>query len=135
MNITISGDAVAWYGAIVATASVFVGGYAVWRDRARLKVRASGNATITDRAGKWLVLTVCNVGKRDIAIQMPWVEVRREGGKTERVYASERWSNDKLEVGLQDMVSFPMDKFQGGRILRVVVPDASGKKWKTKVEG
>lgn len=40
VNITITAEVVAWYGAVVGTGSLVVSGLGAWRDRARIVVTA-----------------------------------------------------------------------------------------------
>jgi hypothetical protein len=71
-QITISADTVAWYGAIVATASVIFSGINLWRDRPRIKIlyRKSyiHNAPIYDSNEPYLNIEVINIGRRTIPV-------------------------------------------------------------------
>jgi hypothetical protein len=140
MNITISGDAVAWYGAIVATLSVFVGGYAVWRDRAKLKVTARPGMKLSESVGDYsadttyIVIEVANVGRRAIHLrQLPFFKLK--GKKTEGLIVKGPWQpKEHLEEGQSASMLCKQDNMDLSMISRVVVKDATGRKWKGKIE-
>lgn len=140
MNITISGDAVAWYGAIVATASVFVGGYAVWRDRAKLKVKARPGMKLTESFGAYsadatyIVIEVANVGRRAIHLQqLPFFKLK--GKKTEGLMVKGPWQpKEHLEEGQSATMLCKQDGVDLGQTACVVVKDATGREWKGKIE-
>ena len=73
INIQISASAVAWYGAIIATAGAFVSIYNAWRDRSKIKIKYNANNYIAGKvpAGyslgkKYIIISVYNIGRRPI---------------------------------------------------------------------
>lgn len=140
MNISISADAVAWYGAIVATASVFVGGYAVLRDRVKLKVSARPNMELVTVDGPqdddetYIVIDVSNVGRRPVHLQrLPWFIV--EGQKKCLMVKGDWAPGTTVEEGRsatllarQSSLTVGLDKLK-----RVCVRDETGKVWQGKV--
>jgi len=80
-KIEISANAVAWYGAIVASISAFVVGYNVLRDRARLEIKLLANiGTINiepdyDSSKMYYSIRVINKGRRPIRIGQPALKV------------------------------------------------------------
>ena len=142
-NITITADAVAWYAAIVATLGSLVTGYAVWRDRARVKVLARPNMKITESWGDYskgrtyIFIEVANVGRRPVHLQgLPWFTVK---GQKKPVYAvKSRWEpKDLLDEGenatmLCDQESLKVDL---STLDKIIVRDATGRKWKGTMEG
>lgn len=73
MTIVISADAIAWYGAVVATFSGIFSVYEIIRDRAKLKIKYSRNTQILnypayDSTKKYLTISVVNRGRRPIRI-------------------------------------------------------------------
>lgn len=139
MNITVSGDAVAWYGAIVATTSVLVGGYAVWRDRAKLKVTASPGMKITESSGDYskdstyVLIEVANVGRRGIHLrQLPFFKIK--GKKTGGLLVKGRWQ-PKENLGEGESATMPciQDGLDLTQITCVVVNDAAGRAWTGRI--
>jgi len=103
MNIIISGDAVAWYGAIVATVIAIATGYAVWRDRGRLKVSVRSNVRITESFGpyskdnRYMVIEAANAGRRPLKIGFPHFKLK---GKSGWLCVNGPWvPNDYLKEG------------------------------------
>jgi hypothetical protein len=72
INISITAEDVAWYGAIVATASVIFSGINLWRDRSRIKISHSKsyvmNAPGYDPNELYFDVQVRNVGRRTVAL-------------------------------------------------------------------
>lgn len=72
INISITAENVAWYGAIVATASVIFSGINLWRDRSRIKISHSKsyvmNAPGYDTNELYFDIQVRNIGRRTIAL-------------------------------------------------------------------
>ena len=139
MNITISGNAVAWYGAIVATASVIVGGYSVWRDRAKLKVTARpdmevfGSSGDFPKDGTYVVIKVANVGRRVIHLKELPV-FKRKGKKTGGLVVTGPWlPKADLAEGESAEMFCPQDGLDWTQIPCVVVSDAVGRNWTARI--
>ncbi len=67
-SVTISADAVAWYGAILATIAAAKTIYDWWIDRSRLKIRWSFDMLMQDETETFFVVEVINKGKRPVKI-------------------------------------------------------------------
>lgn len=79
IKLEISATSVAWYGAIVATASVIATGYNVLRDRAKLRIDIKPNMKVYPSTTPYgdttnVVVSVVNVGRRPITISSVWFE-------------------------------------------------------------
>ena len=74
LTLNISADSVAWYGAIVATISMILVSYNVWRDRAKVIVRHQKGMKIINAIPPYsedkdyLVVTITNKGRRPIRL-------------------------------------------------------------------
>ncbi len=69
LTIQISAEAVAWYGAIIATVSILVSAYSVWRDRARIDVEVNRNVIgFPPNTKDFVSITVINKGRRPIIL-------------------------------------------------------------------
>ncbi|MBE0568392.1 MAG: hypothetical protein IH577_01790 [Deltaproteobacteria bacterium] len=74
MVLEVSGNSVAWYGAIVATISVILSAYNAFRDRARIKITyikdmiIIGKQDLYNKAKTYFNVTVINKGRRPIRI-------------------------------------------------------------------
>lgn len=74
LRLEITASAVAWYGAVVATAGMLVSLYNVFRDRAKVKIKYQkdmqiiGPQTVYDPNKTYINITVINVGRRPINI-------------------------------------------------------------------
>lgn len=85
-TISISANAVAWYGAIVATVGSMVGLYNVWKDRPRIKIKYEpgqylvGNPALYSQDKKHLCITVVNEGIRPIRIDQAAVQQYNDKG-------------------------------------------------------
>jgi len=140
MNITITGDAVAWYGAIVATASAFVGGYAIWRDRAKLTISARPDMKISESIGNYskdatyIVIEVANVGRRAIHLrQLPFLKLK--GKKTAGLVVKGPWQpRDHLEEGESATMLCKQEGMDLTQVTCVVVKYATGKAWKGRIK-
>ena len=139
MNISISANAVAWYGAIVATASVVGGGLEFWRDRAQLKVSARADMTLLQpfegysADETYIFIEVANVGRRPINLrQLPFFT--RKGEKTKGLLVTGSWlPKDQLQEGESAAMLAKQDGLDLSLLTGVVVNDATGRVWKGKI--
>ncbi len=138
VDITISANVVAWYGAIVATVSGLMGGYAIWRDRTKLKVSVSPSMNImplpsgSDPNAAFVVVKVANVGRRPIHLENAHFKPRTKGKKWLVVFTPWRPGPilnegqsattfvDRSELSLADMES-------------IIVYDQAGRSWKARI--
>lgn len=80
-SIEISANAVAWYGAVVATISASVGFYNVWKDRSRVKIKYRtgmylvGDDSLYKNREKHISISVVNTGTRPINISQAYVQL------------------------------------------------------------
>ena len=138
MYITISGDAVAWYGAIVATTSVLVGGYAVWRDCTKLKVSVRPDMKLTESFGDYskdstyLFIEVANIGRRVIHLkELPYF--KRKGMKGGLVVKGPWQPKADLAEGESAMMLCIQDGVDFAQLTCVVVKDATGRYWTGRI--
>ncbi len=142
MNITISANAVAWYAAIVVTGSVCVAGYAIWRDRARIKVSAQANMRVTPPDGPqddddtYIIITVANRGRRAVHLRTwPWFTQKGDKGKAGIVKgywlpnATVDEGRSATHLARQASLPFPLKHLK-----RVCVQDETGRVWKGKIK-
>lgn len=141
MNITISGDVVAWYGAIVATASAVFVAYAILRDRVKVKVSARPNMRLITVGGPqdddetYIVIEVSNVGRRPVHLQrLPYFTLKgEEGGLVVKGdWAPAATIEEGRSASLfarQGSFTVGLDKLKG-----VCVRDETGRVWKGKVK-
>jgi hypothetical protein len=126
---------VAWYGAIVATASVLVGGYTAWRDRARLKVTARPGWKLTESFGvfskdsTYVLIEVANVGRRPVHLrELPHFKLK--GQKTGGIVVKGPWQpKDCLDEGESATMLCKQDGLDLAQVTCVVVNDATGRAW------
>jgi len=138
LNITISGDAVAWYAAIVATASAFVGGYAVWRDRTRLKVRVRLGWKLAEpymdysTEETYIIIEVANVGRRPVQLNLlPFFKLR---GQDKGLVVKGPWlPKDCLQEGESAKMLCKQDAVDLAKVTHVVVNDLTGRAWKARI--
>jgi len=139
-TITISATTVAWYAAIVATISVAVGGYAVWRDRARLKVLATPNMRLIEAVGAFstdedlIFVEAANVGRRPICLGIVWFEsadVKPPGG----LLVQSKWApSSKIAEGERATMKCRQGDIDLSRLTGVAVRDATGRVWRGKIK-
>jgi hypothetical protein len=76
ITIQISADAVAWYGAVIATIAATVSIYNAWRDRSKVILEFGRNFRRPDDWDKPLFyISVVNHGRRPVRIDKSWVTV------------------------------------------------------------
>jgi len=80
-KIEISANAVAWYGAIVATLSALIALLNYWRDKARVKItyqkdiQIMGRQNVYDQTKTYFNITVINKGRRPIKIEKAAIKI------------------------------------------------------------
>jgi hypothetical protein len=140
ISITISAEAVAWYGAIVATTGAIVAGYNIWRDRTNLRVSAKANIKIADSFDNYsadktyILIEVANTGRRPIHLRtLPYFRIKSE--KTSGYVVKGQWRpKDNLNEGESAwMLCFQQDGFNLNTIRDIVVKDALDRKWHGKL--
>ena len=139
MNISVSGDVVAWYGAVVATASMVVWVYAVRRDRGKLKVSVRCNSRIAksfehySKDKLYIVIEAVNTGRRPLHIGEPHFKLKGERGW---IQVNGPWMPDNhLEEGKVAKILCIQEQFDDStlsQISYVIVEDATGQAWKGK---
>lgn len=142
ITVTISAGTVAWYGAVVATVSIALAWYALWRDRARLKVSAHldmevlGAGSAQEEEPTYVCIHVANVGRRAVHLRsLPWFLVE---GQKKCIALKGSWSpSATLEEGRSAMLLVPQKDLQRfvAKIKCVCVADETGKIWRGKVKG
>lgn len=81
ITVQISADAVAWYGAVIATLAAAVSIYNAWRDRSKVILEFGKNFRRPDEWDEPLFyVSVVNRGRRPVRIDKAWVKVYGYGG-------------------------------------------------------
>ena len=139
-NIEISAPAVAWFGAILASANTIAMGYNFWNDRPRLgfsfhkDMVMNGGASVGQKA--YAVVQVSNRGRRPVTLTVALFKSRTK--KTKGYVLGDsmaRLNNHELTEGKacqylleqQDNMDLnDLDVFE--------ISDATGRTWKAKVK-
>jgi hypothetical protein len=139
MNITITAEVVAWYGAIVGTGSLGVSGLNAWRDRARIVVTARPGYRVKNAPGYspdklYVAVTVANRGRRPVTISHVWVE---KADSTKQKILLDDSIHGPREITEGKAAQYLMDQTGLDRttIKRVYAGDMAGRQWSTKFEG
>src|SRR5579884_1625798 len=80
ISITISAEAVAWYGAVVSAIGFLLSGYIALRDRPRLSISIDPNMRVKnvpsyDPRKTYINITVRNRGRRPVKIQTVYLKL------------------------------------------------------------
>ena len=145
-DLTITIDAVAWYGAIVATLSVLLAGlstlvslHAVRRDTARLKLSVRSGMMVVpgpppgfDTSGPFLVITAANIGRRPIHLKsMPWLTQK---GTTECLSIQGTWQpTPDLSENTSAQFLAIQEQLDLKDLEELRVEDATGHVWSAKL--
>jgi len=145
VSIEISANTVAWYGAIIATISLGLNIYKIWKDRPRLKISISKNYKIVGfdisnkevdlEPGKlfWL-LSIINVSKYKLTIDQIGVEYKYEkGGALIVKDYNGPIQTFELTPFTSKQFIFSEELLPLNKIKNVSVKDATGKIWKKKI--
>jgi len=137
MNITITAEVVAWYGAIVGTGSLVVGALNAWRDRARVAVRARPGYRVQNAPGYspdklYVAVTVANRGRRPVTISHVWME---RADSQEKILLSDSFLQGNREITEGKATQYLMDQagLDLGTIKRVYAGDQAGRRWSAKL--
>ena len=129
---------VAWYAAIVSTASLALGVFLSLRDRARIRVTARTNwmligDTEYDPKEKYICITVANRGRRTVTIQNVGLESK---GRGPDYLASDSMRKGPLEVAKGKAQTYLMKQsgLDLNTIKTAIVVDQTGRKWRAKLE-
>ena len=136
ITIQISADAVAWYGAVIATIAATIPIYNAWRDRPRVVLGFGKNFR---RVEAWdeplFYVSVVNRGRRPVRIDKAWVTVYGYDGALllpdsfntiQECILDER--NPKITFWTKE------DTMNVGNIYRIYVSDDTGKVYKKYIE-
>lgn len=137
ISINITADMVAWYAAIVATASAFILGYSVWNDRSKVKIKISKNMKIypPDRGEedkRFIMIGVANAGRRPITItHVGFYEI----GKKEGGLLGDSFTKGPREIQEGKSTSYLMDQslIDIKKLKTVIAIDATGKTYKKRI--
>jgi len=132
-------EVIAWYGAVVATLSAVVAAYAVWRDRASLRVTATPDMRLLEPpAGysadeTYIIIEASNVGRRAIVLQkFPYFRLR--GRSSAGPLVKGPWQpKARLEEGESANIIALQRGFDIPVLGRVVVKDATGREWTGRI--
>ena len=86
IRLEITAEAVAWYGAIVASAAAIFSGINLWRDRARVQVGVNpGMSMYPEDPGEegktYTLISVSNRGRRPLTVTHVWFELEKDKGQ------------------------------------------------------
>lgn len=132
-EITISASVVAWYAAIVATASLGVSAFLAFRDRARIVVKGSLNYKVTTTAGGYdpsklyMIVTVANRGRRPVTIEKVFLQMKE---KPHSILA-DSLSRGPSEISEGKSVTFLCEQLGSelDRVKKIVAIDQTGRHW------
>ena len=137
ITIEISAKTVAWYAAIVATASVLFSGFHLWRDRARLRITVSPNMVVYPKGppyeGTLVRTTVANCGRRPITITHVSFENADSSAPTLLVGDSVREGPRELTEGKSTSYLVRQEGLNLSQLTYVCVCDATGKVHRRKL--
>ena len=139
MNISVSAEAVAWYGAIVGTGSLAVSALNAWRDRAWIKISAGAGYNVKNAPGYspdklYISVTVANRGRRPVTISKVWFDTTAPN-QGPHLLLSDSFLQGAREVAEGKSTIYLMDQtgLDLSTLKRVVVADATGRTWKGKL--
>ena len=140
IKVEISASAVAWYGAIVATAAAVLSGYNVWRDRARVRVQVNpGMSMYPEDPGKegktYTLITVSNRGRRPLSVTHVWFEIDRD--KDPKCLVADSVKGGSREVTEGRAVQYVVGETEEVDLLShkyIGVSDATGRTHRRKLE-
>lgn len=137
-EITISATAVAWYAALVSTASLALGLFLTLRDRPRIRVTARTNwvafgESEYDPEERYICITVANRGRRPVTIHSVGLESK---GKGPDYLSSDSMRKGPREVGEGKAESYFLAQsgLDTEAIRNVIVVDQTGRKWRARLE-
>ena len=144
-EITISANAVAWYGAIVGTLGILIAMLsaatsivAVRRDRVKLKLTVQPNMITAspvlgiNTTGPFIIITAANVGRRPIHLTaFPWFS---QHGTTQSLLIKGDWQpSSELAENKSATFLAIQDKLDLSKLKAIHVKDETGRLWSQKV--
>lgn len=142
LSIEISANSVAWYGAIVATAGIFLSYFNYQRDRAKIKIKYEpdmyiiGGSSLNYPEGvKHISITVTNVGRRPVKIEKASLKLY---GESKIYMLSDSFSDRRPKVITEEspVTSFHVKQelINTKKVYCVMIADATGKVYKKYVK-
>lgn len=146
-EITISANAVAWYGAIVGTLGILIAllsagtsVYAVRRDRVKLKLTVQANMISAspplptiNTTGPFIIITAANVGRRPIRLTaFPWFT---QHGTTQSLLLKGDWQPSS-ELAENKSATFLVEQDRCGDIAKlkaIHVKDQTDRLWSQNI--
>lgn len=141
IKIEISANAVAWYGAIVASLSVIFSAYQIWRDSSRIKISLETGLNFYNAAPfykeniEYIGVSVVNKGRRPIKITHATFLVL---GDEKKLLLTDSFADHRKQVITEDE---PKTQFfieaslvDLGKIWCIVVTDGAGRDYKKYVK-
>lgn len=136
ISFQISADAVAWYGAIVATLTVLVSIHNSWRDRARIKIKFEPNMCVVGMGSSYpedvhhLSISAVNMGRRPIRITQAGVQ---EAGRKGYLVLADSFISHRPQVITEESPTTTFfvrqDLFNLKKVYRVTILDGTGRKY------
>ena len=133
MDIQISGDVLAWYAAITATASIAVSVVPLWHDRPRPIASAARDMILVghgnDGTTKHVTITIANRGRRPISISQVALHDRRDQHVillTDLIHGGPR----EVPEGKSTTLTCQQDQLNLDDIDLLLVTDAAGRRWR-----
>jgi hypothetical protein len=140
VDITISAEAVAWYGAIVGTGSLAVSALNAWRDRPRVRVTADAGYRIQGGEERgyspdklYISVTVANRGRRPVTIEKVWFDTS-EPGRGPHILLHDSLLSGSRELAEGKATTYLADQalVDLRQLTRVTVSDQTGRTWSGK---
>lgn len=136
MEITFTGDTVAWWGAVTGTAGLLLSGYEVLRDRAKLVIKFSTGWDASALPGysadhRYHLVEVCNVGRRTVAISKGWIDFGSNEGFG---FIGDSARTSEIAEGRSAKWLLREDQIVLSLIVAICVDDQTGRTWRTKVK-
>lgn len=144
-EITITANAVAWYGAIVGSLGILIAMlsaatsiYAVRRDRTKLKLSVVPDMMMTalmagiNTLGPFIIINAANVGRRPIHLaSFPWFTLH---GETQSLLIKGQWQpTSELAENKSSDFYVIQNKIDLSKLKAICVKDQTGRVWSQKI--
>jgi len=139
IRLEITAEAVAWYAAIVATASAIVSAYNVMRDRAKLRIEVKPNMKVFparpeyDPDKTYIIVRVVNAGRRTATLTHVWFEPKKKGAQNILLPDCLNRGPQELSEGKWAIYALEQEAIDLRRFRRICVSDSTGRTYCKKI--
>jgi len=139
IRLEITAEAVAWYAAIVATASVIVSAYKVMRDRAKLSIEVKPNMKVFparpeyDPDKTYIMVRVVNAGRRTVTLTHVWFEPKKKGAQNFFLEECLKRGPQELSEGKWATYALEQEAIDLRCFRRICVSDSTGRTYCEKI--